>query len=266
MNIAGVTLARSAGDLDFDPSLPIENASSTIHVAGLGYFRAIDFFGRSANVGVIVPYVWGTVQGDVRDQFVSARRSGLGDPVARFSVNLYGAPSMNFEEFARYRQNFNVGASVVVSTPLGQYDPAARVNIGTNRWAVKPEIGLSKRLGRWFLDFYLGVWLYTPNNNYLGLVRQQSPLGSSQLHVSYNLTRRMWAAIDANFYTGGRTTIGGVLNADLQRNSRIGATFAMPLGRHHSLKFSAARGAVTNIGANFTSLGVAYQFLWGGGL
>ena len=266
VNIAFITLGRSSGDLSFDPSLPIENANATLHASALGYVRVIDFFGRSANVGVALPYVWGTVQGDVQDQFVAAHRSGLGDGSARFSVNLHGAPSMNLEEFAKYRQGFNIGASLAVTAPVGQYNPQARLNIGTNRWGFKPEIGMSQRLGRWYLDFYLGLWLYTPNNNYLGLVRRQDPLGSSQIHVSYNLTRRMWAAFDANFYTGGRTSVGDVVSADLQRNSRIGATFTMPIGRHHSFKFSAARGAVTNIGANFTSLGMAYQFLWGGGL
>ena len=54
--------------------------------------------------------------------------------------------------------------------------------------------------------------------------------------------------------------------ADLQRNSRLGATISIPVTKRQSLKFSGSSGAVTNIGADFISIGVAYQYLWGGGL
>jgi hypothetical protein len=188
------------------------------------------------------------------------------DPAFRFSVNLHGAPAMDWEQFKDYRQKTNIGASLVAVVPLGQYDSARLLNIGTNRWAVKPEIGISQRVGRWYLDLYLGAWLFTPNNNFYGGVRRQDVIASAQAHVSCNITRRLWASYDANFYTGGRTTVNGVRNADLQRNSRMGATLAIPLTKRHSLKVSGSSGAVTNIGAAFASIGVSYQYLWGRGL
>ena len=43
---------RSSGDLAFDPTLPVENATASLNSASLGYFRSIDFLGRSANVTV----------------------------------------------------------------------------------------------------------------------------------------------------------------------------------------------------------------------
>ena len=52
-----------------------------------------------------------------------------------------------------------------------------------------------------------------------------------QVHLTYKFTRTMWLAGDANYFTGGRTTIGGKQNLDLQRNSRIGATFSSAIGR-----------------------------------
>ncbi|HEY1336893.1 MAG TPA: hypothetical protein VGF59_05255, partial [Bryobacteraceae bacterium] len=96
--------------------------------------------------------------------------------------------------------------------------------------------------------------------------RSQNPIGSSQLHISCNIKRRLWAAFDANYYLGGRTTVNGVRNFDLQRNSRVGGTLAIPVTAHQSLKFTGSTGAVTNIGAAFVSIGVAYQYLWGGGM
>jgi hypothetical protein len=202
----------------------------------------------------------------VNGQFESGHRSGLADPAVRFAVNLHGAPSMDGAQFAHYRQTTNIGASVVVSVPLGQYDPARLINISSHRWAAKPEVGLSQHLGNWYLDLYLGAWLYGANHNLQGKVRKQDPIGSVEAHLSRNFTRRLWAGFDANYYAGGRTSLDGFAHADLQRNSRVGGTLAVPLARHHSIKFSAAKGAVTNIGADFTQISLGYQFLWGAGI
>ena len=257
---------RSTGDLSFDPTLPVQDGNASLQTVFSGYARTLDFFGRSANVTVQVPYVWGDVSGIVSDVFQSVHRSGLGDPSVRFAVNLWGAPAMNPREFARYRQRTTLGASLVVVTPLGQYDPAKLINIGSNRWAFKPELGLSRRLGRWYLDFYAGVWLFAANSNYQGRVRTQEALGSGQFHLSYNFRPRVWAAFDANFYAGGDTSLNGVRTDTFQRNSRVGGTVAFPLSRHNALKVSVSTGAVTRIGGAFTTVGFAYQYLWGGGL
>src|SRR5258708_2116217 len=142
-NIVVFGYGRSTGDIAFDPSLPITDASATINGASPGYFRSIDFCGRSANISVALPYVWGNLQGNVAGQFQQIRRSGLGDPIVRFAVNLHGAPAMDLKQFAAYRQKTVIGASVVVAAPLGQYDPAKAINLGGNRWAFKPEVGVS---------------------------------------------------------------------------------------------------------------------------
>jgi hypothetical protein len=173
---------------------------------------------------------------------------------------------MNPRKFAQYRQRTTLGASVVVTVPLGQYDPAKLINIGSNRWAVKPELGLSRRFGRWYVDFYAGAWLFAANSNYQGRVRTQEALGSGQFHLSYNFRPRVWAAFDANFYAGGDTSLNGVRTATFQRNSRVGGTVAFPLSRHNALKVSMSTGAITRIGGAFTTVAIGYQYLWGGGL
>ena len=265
-NIVVFGYGRSTGDIAFDPSLPITDARAAINAASAGYFRSIDFFGRSANVSIALPYVWGNLQGNVAGQFLQVRRSGLGDPLLRFAVNLHDAPAMGLKEFAKYRQKTVIGASVVVVVPLGQYDPAKAINLGGNRWAFKPEIGISKAVRRVYLDFYLGAWLFTDNKNSQGRIRKQHPIASGQFHLSYNARPRLWVAFDTTFYAGGRTFVNGVRGNDLQRNSRVGGTLSIKLDRRQSLKFAYSRGAVTNIGANFQAVSVAYQYLWGRGL
>ena len=105
LNFLVTGFGRSTGDLSFDPTLPVQDGHASLQSVSSGYVRTIDFFGRSANVGVQVPYVWGDVSGLVSDVFQSVHRSGLGDPSARFAVNLWGAPAMNARKFARYRQD-----------------------------------------------------------------------------------------------------------------------------------------------------------------
>lgn len=265
-NIVVVGFGRSTGDLTFDPSLPITDASARINNASAGYFRSINFFGRSANVSVGLPYVWGNLQGTLAGQFQQLRRSGLGDPVVRFAVNLHGAKAMDLKQFASYHQKTIIGASVVISAPLGQYDPAKVINLGGNRWAFKPEVGISRAVGRMSLDFYAGAWLFTNNNNFQGRTRKQAPIATTQFHLSYNVRPKIWAAFDATLYTGGRTTVNGIRGSDLQRNSRVGGTLVYRLDRRQSLKFAYSRGAFTTIGADFQSVSVAYQYLWGRGL
>ena len=63
----------------------------------------------------------------------------------------------------KWQQKTLLGVSLKVVAPTGQYDPTKLINLGANRWAFKPELGLSRRWGHWVLDAYGGVWLFTEN-------------------------------------------------------------------------------------------------------
>jgi len=267
-NFVVLSNAYAAGDLTFDPSLPVEDGSANINTMVAGYFRSMNVLGRSGNFTVVVPYSSGTVQGVLAGEYTQVSRSGLRDPSIRFAINLYGAPAMHLKEFASWNKKTVIGASVVVVAPLGQYDTAKLVNIGSNRWSFKPELGWSRRFGRWVLDAYGGVWLFTDNKTfYPGLrTRSQAPIVSTQFHLTYNIRPRLWAGVNANFYSGGRTSIDRVPNQDLQKNSRFGGTLSIPLTRRQSFKFSYSTGAYTTIGADFQAFAVGWQYFWGAGL
>jgi Putative MetA-pathway of phenol degradation len=267
VNILVVANTLNIGDVDFDPAVPIEQAKATINSCALGYVRTLNVAGRSSSFGIVAPYVVGHLEGLYLGQFQTLDRSGLGDPRFRFAINLYGGPAMKLKQFASYRPKTNVGISLTVGTPLGQYDPAKVINLGANRWSFKPELGVTHTLGRWTLEGYGGAWLFTRNTNFFNeKTRTQDPLGSFQFHLNYAFRPRLWAAFDANFYTGGRTSINGVRNFDLQQNSRMGGTLAIPFNRRQSFKLSYSHGAYTTIGGNFNSIAIFYQYIWGGGL
>ena len=67
-------------------------------------------------------------------------------------------------------------------------------------------------------------------------------------------------------YDFAQTTVDGVKNNDELGNARLGATFALPLDRHHSIKFHASKGVAVRFGEDFTTFGLAWQYRWGAGL
>jgi hypothetical protein len=259
-NFVGLTYAHTSGDVLLDPTIPVQNANVQFNTMAAGYYHSFGLFGRQTTVSLSVPYVWGSGTGLVNGVQASIYRSGLGDPGLRISYNLYGSPALTPEEFKKRKSKTVIGISVVMTAPLGQYDPRLLINIGTNRWSFKPQIGFSRQVHAWTLDLYLGGYFFTENPNFFGgHVRHQDPIGAAQVHVSYTFRPGMWAAVDGIYYTGGRTTVDGVLNNDLQQNVRVGLTFALPIGHAQALKFQYARGAVTRVGGNFTTVALTYQ-------
>ena len=257
----------AVGGVATDPALPLQNAHLHVHSTLLAYARALDVWGMSGKFDVVLPYAWLSGSAEVEGQPRERDVSGLADPRLRFSVNLYGAPALSFQEFASYRQDLIIGASLQVSAPLGQYDPDKLVNIGTNRWSFKPELGISKALGPLTLELSTGVTLYTDNHDFFGgKTRAQAPIYSVQGHVSYDVGSGIWVAVDGTYYTGGRTTVDGVEGNDLQKNSRLGATIALPVNRHISVKLSGSTGVSTRTGSDFKAGGILLQYRWGGGL
>ncbi len=262
-NFVVLSSTRSTGDVVFDPSVPISNVEARLNAAVAAYGRTFDFFGRSASAGLATPYVWGTVSGDVGQQSAEITRSGLADTQLRFAVNLLGGPALTPAQFAVRKPEATIGASLTVLAPTGQYDSAKLINIGTNRWGFKPEIGFAYPHGHWFFETYVAAWFYTENPDFFGGVRrEQAPLFSLQGHVSYTIRPRMWVAFDATYYNGGRTTQNGIRQNNLEANSRLGLTFSLPLSARQSVKFAASDGATTRVGGDFVTYGIAWQYLW----
>jgi hypothetical protein len=237
--------------------------SANVHAVSPFYGRTFGLFGRTASLGVVLPYAWGSVEGNVGEAIQRVTRSGLGDTTLRFGCNLFGNPALSPKEFAARKPGRLLGASLTMTAPTGQYASSRLINIGTNRWALKPELGFSQPLGRWWLDVYAGVWFFTTNDEfYGGQSREQDPLVVVQGHASYTFRPRLWLALDATWYRGGSTTVNGVDNADRQENSRVGFTLAVPVTQAHGLKFGYARGTTTRVGAKLDTISVAWQFLW----
>ncbi len=273
-NAITMTYSFHDGDLLLEGALPIEDSTGTINTSTLSFFHSLNLFGRSANAVVSLPYAVGNFSGKVNGSPYTTHRSGLLATVIRFSVNLKGGPAMSPADFRNWRQKTIIGASLKVVAPTGQYDPSLLINTGNNRWAFKPEIGLSHRWGQWVLDTYGAVWFFTENPEFFSHnqyspgtnTQTQAPVGAVEAHLSYDFKEggaRSWVSADANFWYGGRTSVNGIENpATLQANSRIGATASVPVSRHHSIKFSYSYGAIAKVGGKFQNVSFAWQYSW----
>jgi hypothetical protein len=273
LNFLLVGYTYSQGDVLFDPSLPVSDAKARVNTLILGYVRSLDIGGRSGSIGLAVPYAGIDASGQIATsgqtdpQAASVTRYGFGDPALRLAVNLHGAPALPLERFREYRQDTIVGTSLTVTAPWGQYDGSKLVNVGTNRWSFKPEVGVSQALGPWILEGALGVTFFTDNHDFAGgHKRSQDPLYAAQAHVIYYFDPGLWAALDLTYYAGGRTSVDGALNNDLQQNSRWGATMGKSLDLRNSLKAYFSSGVTARTGSKFNTGGIAWQHLWGAGL
>ena len=214
-----------------------------------------------------VPYTWLSGTADLDGQPVQRTVNGFANPAFRLSINLYGAPALTLKEFAGWEQDLIIGASLQVSAPWSQYDAGKAVNIGTNRWSFKPEVGISKAVGPWTLEMQAAATIYTDNDDFFGgRTRSQDPVYSLQGHLIYGFRSGIWASGDVTYFAGGRTTVDGVRKDDLVQNWRVGGTLAFPLDRANSIKLYGSSGVAARTGNNYDLIGVAWQYRWGGGL
>jgi hypothetical protein len=254
----------SSGGVLFDPAIPLENANIKTHATLLAYARSIKVGKMSGKIDAIIPFAHLSGTAEFMGQPGSREVTGMCDPRIRMSVIFLGGPALSLAEYQKYKQNFIMGASLQVILPLGQYDDSKLVNLGTNRFAFKPEIGISKTFNRLVLELATAVNIYTENHNsYGGKTLIQDPIGSVQSHVIYNFKKGIWTALDATYYWGGNTTIDGVQTNSMQENSRIGLTFALPINIHHSIKLNLSTGTTTRTGTDFDSVILAWQYRFG---
>jgi hypothetical protein len=254
---------RSTGGILFDQSLDIDHVQADLWISTLGVGHTFDLFSRQARVLAVFPMAWGRIEGDVNQHLQRQELAGLVDPRLKLTVGLHGAPALTLAEFGRRARRTTVGASITVVPPLGQYDSKELVNLGYNRWAFKPEMGVARSIGQWTVEGYAGAWLFTDNTSfYPGRSRRrQDPVLALQGHATYALPHRIWVALDATWFAGGDTRVDGLLNPDHQRNSRLGATLSVPIVGQQSLKFTYSTGATTRRGMDFDTLNVTWQLV-----
>jgi len=134
--------------------------------------------------------------------------------------------------------------------------------MGSNRWTFIFELGSLIPLWRkWMIEFELGAWFFTVDNEYLMGKRQQKPVFKGEVNIVRRFKPGFWMSLDANFFTGGKQTIGEDELIDLQRNSKIGVTIMVPFLKRHSIKAGYSNSIITEYGNDFNRFLFTYQVL-----
>lgn len=256
---------RSSGGVVLDPTIPVTNVQATLYTPVVGVGHTFGLFGRETLVTGSLPYAWGKVTGAVGNEQGEITRSGLADLNLKFSINLHGCPAQTPREFAAARHKaMIVASSVTIDAPSGQYSSTKLINLGTNRWAFKPELGVSFPVKRFDFDGYVATWFFGANErSYPGTsTRTEDSLRSVQAHVSYTLRRAMWVALDSTWYGGGGAHTNGGPAVAPQNSSRLGATMSLPLSKRQSAKLSYSSGLVERAGTAFTTIALSWQYTW----
>jgi hypothetical protein len=263
MNFGVAAYGFVAGNVLFDPVLPTEDVHANVHSIAVAYVRAIDFFGLSSKIDVMVPAVSGHWNGLYEGVDTTRTANGFADPRVRFSVNFIGAPALKPQEFASYQPGTIVGVSLQVWVPLGQYDPDRALNIGSHRWTMRPQLGVAHTVGPWILEASLAAWFFTRNGDFWGgNTLEHRPFLAGKLHVVRTISRRVWLALAGGIGTGARGVVNEVPTDTRQTAVRVGLTGVWEFVPRHTARLNVVTTRRIERGPDFDAVALSYQLRW----
>jgi len=267
-NFAGGGYAYTKADISFDPVLRIENAKMEMHTWAVQYIRTFELFQKSARIGFIQGFQEGRWTGLVDGVSTSIKRRGLSDSILRFATNLYGAPPLKGKEFAAYRARVNVetivGTALVVQLPTGEYKDDKLINLGTNRFTFRPQLGVVHNRGKWSMELTGEVWLYTDNDDFFnGNKLEQDPLYTLQTHLVYTFRPGLWAAAGAGYAYGGETTVNGEEKNDRKENLAWELSLGYPIMHQLGVKVAyLGTRSQKSVGQDTDSIAAGFSIFW----
>lgn len=259
--------AHATADASIDTSLVIAGAHLEVNEAPVAYTRTFGIMHHLAWIKAGVPFAY--ISGSVAGSGLSRSVAGGGDASVQLTTLLLGGSALSVADFVKYEPTTTVGVSLTVSGPSGQYNPNSVLNLGSDRWSFKPEIGISYPFGpdqKWVVDGYFHTYLFSDNTEYHGKeILRQEPLPGFEAHISYNITPDLWASLDANYAFRGTTFVDGVDQNDAQKNLTVGTEAYWTLNSRNSIAFLFAKSVVHENAPNFTEVALKYFYSWGPG-
>ena len=262
-NFIRTAIGYSWGEVDISPGLPLTDADLSMVGASLSYLRTLNVGGKASSFDAYLPVI--CADGNALNDGIRQERStcGQGDARLRFTYNFIGAPALDLTEFIGRKREVVIGASIQVYVPIGQYDEDRLLNIGANRWVLRPDIGFSLPLSRWSIEFSAGARFFQDNDEYLGdSTLSQDPLYNLQAHAVYDISPKQWLSINGNYFFGGATFRNDVRAQIRQENSRLGVTWHIATNQFNVLQLTANSGVITRVGNDSTTISLAWLHRW----
>lgn len=242
-NFIGAAYARTDADIDLDPVLDIENGQMALNTWGAQYIRTFALFEKSARFDLLQAYQEGEWSGLLEGVPATINRSGLSDMLVRFAINLYGAPPLQGREFAAYRAAQKVetivGVGLSVQLPTGDYMDDKLINLGNNRYTLRPQVGVELKRGNWSTEVTGLIAIHTDNNDFFnGKTLEQAPFYTIHGHLTYTFQPGLWASAGAGYSYGGRNTVDGIKKDDRREDLSWALSLGIPITRHIGVKMA----------------------------
>jgi len=268
VNILGAGYAYTEADIAVDPVLRLEDVEMELDTWAFKYIHTFEAFDRSARVDVTQAYQEGHWSGLLNGAPAATSRHGLSDTFVRFAVNLYGAPPLSGKEYGVYRRNANpetiVGAGLAVRLPTGDYMEDKLINLGKNRFAFRPQLGIQHTIGKWSSELTGEIAFYTDNDEfYNGKTREQDPLYILHGHLIYSFNPGHWAGVSFGYDYGGESTINGVDKDDRRQDIALAFNYVYPINRSSGIKVGyISTRTQESIGNDTDTLTAGFSILW----
>jgi hypothetical protein len=268
-SFAGAGYAYTTGDISLDPTLRIQNGQFDVQTIGVKYIYSFALLDKSARVDLGQSYQVGHWSGLLNGVPAATDRSGFADTSVRFAVNLIGAPPLKGKAFADYRATNSdhetiVGVGLGLQLPTGQYYSDKLINLGDNRFTIRPQIGATHNWGKWTAELTFQTWFYTDNDNFFnGNKLQQDPLYTTDANLIYTFRPGIWVAGSFGYSGGGNTSINGVSKNDDESNLGFGFSVGLPLSRNIGVKlYYIGTRTQTNTGQDTDTYATALSVMW----
>lgn len=265
VNVLGVGATYTTGDIYFDPVLQLEDVEVELAGTGLVYMRTFGLAGKSARIDVLAPYVNARWSGLLSGEPASTRRHGFADPRVRLSWLVYGAPAAPLPEFAATpRSNTVVGVALSAKIPWGEYYPEKLINLGNNRWVIRPQIGIVHTRGKWSYELTGSLFWYEDNDDFFGgSLLENDEIWAVQGHAIYTFRPGLWISASTAYGVGGDTFVDGAKKELKVDNWLLALSLGVPINRQQGLKFAWVGTQTRNdTGADLSSFNIAWSLMF----
>ena len=265
MKVMGIGFGQTTGDLFFDPVLNVEDARVDMESVGLSYVHSFELLGKLARLDVLLSQQSATWEGLLDGEPARVDRSGFADPRIRLSFALLGAPPLEGRKMqTRLKEKKNhtvLGGAIAVNLPWGEYFEDKLLNIGQNRYTIRPQLGLVHTRGPWSYELTGSVFLYTDNDAFFaGTTREQDSLFAFQSHVVRVFKPGVWASLSAGYGWGAGSVVGGVAKDDERGDFLAAFSFGFPVSKTQGIKLAYVRARTQKeLGGDTDTFGLAWS-------
>lgn len=263
-HILGAGYSYTSGTVLFDPLLQAEDVKIKAHSLAVTFAQPFRMGNKLGNISVLLPFSVADWDGFLSGVPTGINRTGFADPIVRASVILVGPPAGNVSEIRQYRldnpTDTSFGVSLAITFPFGEYFEDKLINLGSNRFVFRPQVGMIHYWGQWSFELTGSVFLYTRNPDFFNNTeRDQRPTFALQSHLVRQLQKGAWISLGAGYGLGGESIINRQPNGDFRSNLLVSAAYSFMISQRQGLKLSYIRAeALEDIGSNTNNFLLAW--------